>query len=52
MPLLKAPTPRWQATPKDWIPGAVLAYPAEVVIGGRVAKTTKDETVYHLPSKC
>ena len=27
--------------------GAVPAYSAEVVIGGRVAKTTKEETVYH-----
>ena len=47
MPLLRVPTPRWQATPKSWIPGAVPAYSAEAVIGGRVAKTTKEETVYH-----
>ena len=46
-PLLRVPPPRWQAAPKDWIPGAVPAYPAEVVIGGRVAKTTRMETVYH-----
>ena len=31
----------------DWIPGAVPAYPVEVVIAGRVAKTTRMETVYH-----
>ena len=47
VPLLRAPTPRWQAAPKDWIPGAMPAYSAEAVIGGRVAKTTKEETVYH-----
>ena len=48
LPLLRAPTPRWQAAPKDWVPSAVPAYPAEAVIGGRVAKTTtKTETVYH-----
>ena len=46
-PLLRAPPPRWQAAPKDWIPSAVPAYPAEAVIGGRVAKTTRMETVYH-----
>ena len=46
-PLLRVPPPRWQAAPKDWIPGAVHAYPTEVVIGGRVAKTTRVETVYH-----
>ena len=46
-PLLRVPPPRWQAAPKDWIPGAVPAYLAEVVIGGRVAKTTRMETVYH-----
>ena len=46
-PLLRVPPPRWQAAPKDWIPSAVPAYPAEVVIGGRVAKTTRMETVYH-----
>ena len=45
--LLRVPPPRWQATPKDWIPSAVPAYPAEAVIGGRVAKTTRVETVYH-----
>ena len=47
VPRLRAPTPRWQAAPKDWVPGAIPAYPAEAVIGGQVAKTTKDETVYH-----
>ena len=46
-PLLPAPTPRWQAAPKEWAPSTVPAYPAEAVIGGRVAKTTKEETVYH-----
>ena len=44
---MRAPTPRWQAALKDWIWGAVPAYLAEVVIGGRVAKTTEEETVYH-----
>ena len=47
VPLLRAPTPQWQAAPKDWIPSIVHAYSAEVVVGGRVAKTTKEETVYH-----
>ena len=46
-PLLRMPPPRWQTAPKDWIPGAVPAYRAEVVIGGLVAKTTWIETVYH-----
>ena len=46
VPPLQAPTPQWQAAPKDWLPSAVPAYPAEAVIGGRVAKTTKTETVY------
>ena len=46
-PLLRVPPPRWQAAPKDWIPGALPAHPAEVVIGGRVAKTNRMETVYH-----
>ena len=46
-PLLWVHRPRWQTAPKDWIPGAVPACPAEVVIGGRVAKTTRMETVYH-----
>ena len=41
------PPPRWQTAPKDWIPGAVPAYPVGVVIGGRVAKITRMETVYH-----
>ena len=45
-PLLRVPPLRWQAAPKDWIPSAVPVYPAEVVIGGRVAKTTRVETVY------
>ena len=47
VPLLRVPTPRWQAAPKDWIPGVVPAYSADAVIGGRVAKTTKEETMYH-----
>ena len=47
VPLLRAPTPRWQVVPKDWVPSATPAYPAEAVIGERVAKTTKEETVYH-----
>ena len=46
-PLLRVPPPRWQAAPKDWIPSAVPAYPAEVVNKGRVARTTRVETVYH-----
>ena len=41
------PPPRWQNAPKDWIPGAVPVHLEEVVIGGRVAKTTRMETVYH-----
>ena len=47
VPLLWAPMPRWQAVDKDQVPNAILAYPAKTVIGGRVAKTTKEETVYH-----
>ena len=47
MPLLRASTPRWQAAPKDWVLSATPPYPAEAVIGGRVAKTTNTETVYH-----
>ena len=47
VPLLRVPPLRWKAAPKDWIPGAVPTYHAEVVIGGRVAKTTRMETVYH-----
>ena len=46
-PLLRVPPPRWQAMPKDWIPSVVPAYPAKAVIGGRVANTTRVETVYH-----
>ena len=46
-PLPRAPTPRWQAAPKDSVPSAIPAYPAKAVIGGWVAKTTKEETVYH-----
>ena len=46
-PLLRAPIPRWQAAPKDRVPSNAPAYPAEAIIGGRVAKTTKTETVYH-----
>ena len=45
--LLRAPPPRWQAAPKDWIPGAVPEYQAKAVVGGRVANTTKEEIVYH-----
>ena len=47
VPLLREPTPRWQAAPKDWIPRAVPTYQAEVVVGGRAAKTTRMETIYH-----
>ena len=46
-PLLREPPPRWQAAPKDWVPAAVPAYQADVVIGGRAAKTTRMKTVYH-----
>ena len=45
VPLLRAP--RWRAAAKDWVPSVVPAYPAEAVIGGRVAKTIKEENVYH-----
>ena len=45
--LLREPPPRLQAAPKDWIPAAVPAYQAEVIIGGRAAKTTRMATVYH-----
>ena len=38
VPLVWAPTPRWQAVPKDWIPEAVLAHSKKALIGGRVAK--------------
>ena len=47
VPLLREPPPRWQAAPKNWIPTAVPAYQAEVVIGGGAAKTTRMATVYH-----
>ena len=47
VPLLREPTPRWQAAPKDWIPSAVPTYQADVVIGGRAAKTTRMVTIYH-----
>ena len=47
VPLLREPPPRWQAAPKDWIPAAIPAYQAEVVIGGQAAKTTRMTTVYH-----
>ena len=47
VPLLREPPPRWQAAPKDRIPAAVPAYRADVVIGGRAAKTTRMATVYH-----
>ena len=46
-PLLRVPPPRWQTMPKALIPGAVPAYPPEVLIGGRVAETSGMETVYH-----
>ena len=46
-PLLRVPPPRWQAAPKDWILSAVPAYLADVVTGGRVAKTSRKETAYH-----
>ena len=45
--LLREPPPRWQAAPKDRVPAAVPTYRADVVIGGRVAKTTRMVTVYH-----
>ena len=47
VPLLREPTPRWQAAPKDWIPNAVPTYQADIVIGGRAAKTTRMVTIYH-----
>ena len=47
VPLLREPTPRWQAAPKDWIPNAVPTYQADVVIGGWAAKTTRMVTIYH-----
>ena len=47
VPLLRAPTLRRQAAPKDWIPGVVPTYSAEAVVMGWAAKTTKEETVYH-----
>ena len=46
-PLLREPPPRWQAAPKDWIPDAVPTYQADVVIGGRPAKTARMVTIYH-----
>ena len=33
--------------PKDRIPRAVPTYQAEVIVGGRAAKTTRMETIYH-----
>ena len=47
VPLPREPTLRWQAAPKDWIPNAVPTYQADVVIGGRAAKTTRMVTIYH-----
>ena len=47
VPLLREPTSRWQAAPNDWIPNAVPTYQADVVIGGRAAKTTRMVTMYH-----
>ena len=47
VPRLRESPPQWQAAPKDWIPDGVPAYQAEVVIGGRAAKTTRMVTVYH-----
>ena len=47
VPLLQEPPPRWQAAPKDWVPAAVPAYRADVAVGGRAAKTTRQATVYH-----
>ena len=47
VPLLREPPLQGQAAPKDWIPAAVPAYRADVVIGGRDAKTTRQATVYH-----
>ena len=46
VPLLREPTPRWQAATKDWIPRAVPTHQAEVVVGGRAAKTTRMEMIY------
>ena len=46
-PLLRGPPPRRQPAPKDWIPDAVPTYQADVVIGGRAAKTTRMVTIYH-----
>ena len=46
-PLLRPPPPRLEAAPKEWIPSALPMYPAQAVIRGRVAKTTRMETVYH-----
>ena len=45
-PLLRAPTPWWHATPQGWRPSTVPMYPPEAVTEGRVAKTTRMETVY------
>ena len=47
VPLLREPTPRWQAAPKDSITNAVPTYQADVIIGGRAAKTTRMATIYH-----
>ena len=47
LPSLREPPPRWQAPPKDWILGAVLQHQAQAMVGGRVAKTTKEDTIYH-----
>ena len=47
VPLLQEPPPRWQAVPEDWVAAAVPAHWADVVVGGRAAKTTCQATVYH-----
>ena len=41
VPLLQEPPP------KDWIPAAGPVYRADVVVGGRAARTTRQATVYH-----
>ena len=46
-PLMRVPPPQRHSAPQDWIQGVVPTYQAEVVIGGRVAKKARMETVYH-----
>ena len=45
-PMLQAPAPRWQQAPKDWLPGPAAQFRATAVIGGQVAKTTREAVVY------